>query len=260
MFRAQLSLLRGVCQIPAYVAYEKGFFREHQVDVTISIEATAWLVPEKLNSGQSQFALIPWTRVAAASARDVPMVLIAGSGCEEAAIVVRKGVALERVARVCIPQRGGMKDLTALALIDRLGWKHVEQLRQPSGDGAIIAFFGQGADAASMVEPYATMMKEMGIGEVVARTGDLWPGAPGCSLATSRRLCAEEPGFVEAVVHAFVRGERFTKDHPAEAAEIASRYIGVNSRFITEALRANRPDVNAIRNQAGNEGRARVDA
>ena len=111
------------------------------------------MVPHKLVSGESHFAVIPWTRVAAAEEEDIPLVLICGSGFEEAAIVVRKEISTSKVRKVAIPQRGGMKDLTEMGLIEDLGWKDVELIRLPSGDGAIISLFGKGADAASMVEP-----------------------------------------------------------------------------------------------------------
>ena len=37
---------------------------------------------------------------------------------------------------------------------------------------------------------------------------------------------------------------------PEESAEIAEKYIGVSSEIIRKALKANRPNANAIRNQA----------
>lgn len=128
-------------------------------------------------NGDSQFAVIPWTRVAAAEANDMPLVLLAGSGVEEAAIVVRTGVAPSEVKKIAVPQRGGMKDLTAMGLMEMLGWQDVEKVRMPSVDAAILTLAGQGADAASMVEPYATMMEKLGLGTVLRRTGDAWPGA-----------------------------------------------------------------------------------
>lgn len=249
MDKITFSLLRGVCQIPAYVAYEKGFFKEEGLDVDVSIEPTAWMVPYKLVSGESQFALIPWTRVAAAEEKDIPLVIICGSGFEEAAIVVRHEVPVTEVKKVAVPQRGGMKDLTAMGLIESLGWQEAELIRQPSGDGAIISLFGRGADAASMIEPYATMMEEQNIGRVVKRTGDIWPGAPGCSLATITQLKDTEPGLVQRVVNAFVRGANFLQDYPEECADIAAYYIGINARYIRHALHVNRPNPEAIRNK-----------
>jgi NitT/TauT family transport system substrate-binding protein len=245
-----MSVLRGVCQTPAYVAYEKGFFKHQGLDVNLHVVATAWLVPQRLEQGDSQFALLPWTRVAAANQDDTPLVVIAGSGYEEAAIVVRKGMDPDDVRSVVVPLRGGMKDLTAMGLIRSIGWNDVELLRQPSGDGAIIAFFGSGADAASMVEPYATMLESMGIGTVMKRTGDIWPGAPGCSLSTTAALCEQDPELVQRFVNAFVAAVDFVTNRPAEAAEAAHKYIGVSAEHIEHALGNNRPNINAVRNQA----------
>ncbi len=254
MKNVSFSLLRGVCQMPAYVAYEKGFFKEEGLNVNLNIEPTAWMVPHKLVSGESHFAVIPWTRVAAAEDKDTPLVLICGSGFEEAAIVVRKEINPLNVRRVAIPLRGGMKDLTAMGLIESLGWKDVEVIRLPSGDGAIISLFGKGADAASMVEPYATMMEALGIGTVLKRTGDVWKGAPGCSLTTTMELKETSPDLTQKIVRAFVRGVTFVKENPEESAQIASRYIGINAGFIRSALLVNKPDVDAIRNKRAMEG------
>ena len=246
----QISLLRGVCQVPAYVAYEKGFLADAGLSATLDIAATAWLVPQKLMQGDSQFAVIPWTRVAAAEANDMPLVLLAGSGVEEAAIVVRRGLDPSEVRKVCVPQKGGMKDLTAMGLLATLGWNDVEKVRMPSGDATILTLIGEGADAASMVEPYATMMETLGLGTVIRRTGDVWPGAPGCSLATSAQFLESSPRTVHAMVGAFVRGAHFVQEHPDEAATIAADYIGIAPHIVREALRHNQPDVDAIRNQA----------
>ena len=249
MDRIRLSLLRGVCQMPAYVAYENGFFRDEGLEASVDVQPTAWMVPEKLAGGEGHFAVIPWTRVAASESRGNPLMLLCGSGDEEAAIVVRQGLSPADVKIIAIPQKGGMKDLTAMGLINRLQWEHCEMLRQPSGDGAIIALFGQGADAASMVEPYATMLEELGSGTVVKRTGDVWPGAPGCSLTASAGLVQSNPQLVQRVVDAFVPGAQFVESSPDESAQIASRYIGVNARFIRKALNHNKPNINTIRNQ-----------
>jgi NitT/TauT family transport system substrate-binding protein len=233
--------------MPAYVAHEEGFFRDEGLDLEIEIAATAWLVPQRLTDGQCQFAVIPWTRVAAAPERT--LVLLTGSGLEEAAIVMREGLTEAEVGRVVVPLRGGIKDLTAMGMIRSLGWDHAEVLRQPSGDGAIIAFFGEGADAASMVEPYATMMEGLKVGRVIRRTGDLWSGAPGCSLTSTFDFTERQPEVTGAVVRAFIRGAEFVRAEPDRAAAIASRYIGINERFIRQALDHNLPDVEAIRNQ-----------
>jgi NitT/TauT family transport system substrate-binding protein len=249
MSKIKMSVLRGICQTPAYVAYETGIFKKYGLDVELEVIATAWLIPKALENGSTQFALLPWTRVAASDEEESKLVVVAGSGHEEAAIVLRKGKNIEDVKKVVVPLRGGMKDLTAMGLIRSLGWTDVELLRQPSGDGAIIAFFGGGADAASMVEPYATMLEQQGIGTVVKRTGDLWPGAPGCSLSTTTAMRDSDPESVQKFVNAFLEAVDFVHNHRKETAQIAQKYIGINANYIEKALASNSPQVNAIRNQ-----------
>jgi len=250
MTKIRLALLRGICQTPAYVAHAKGYFAEEGLDVEISVSPTAWLIPDELLSRKSHFGVIPWTRVAAAERLEAPLRVICGSGCEEAALVVRAGLETGEVKSVAVPREGGIKDLTAMELIDRMGWQHVRQLRFPSGDGAILAFVGQGADAASMVEPYATMLEVLGLGRVVKRTGDLWKGAPGCSLAASAAFLDERPDIAQKVVDAYVRGAATVAAEPAFAAAAAEPYIGVRADIVQRALGVNRPSCDAIRNEA----------
>ena len=250
MIEIRLSVLRGVCQMPAYVAHAKGFFAEEGIIARVTIAPSAWLIPEQLSSRKADFAVIPWTRVAAAEKNDASLKVICGSGIEEAAIVVRKGLTVEEVSSVAVPREGGMKDLTAMGLLESLGWtpERVTHRRFPSGDEAIICVFGNGADSSSMVEPYASMMEELGVGYVVRRTGDLWPGAPGCSLTTTDDLIEREPELVQRVVNAYVEACAFVDENPDEAAEIGSPFIGVHPDIVRRALRANRPNVDAIRN------------
>src|SRR5437773_4619290 len=146
MIEIHLSLLRGICQLPAYVVHSNGFFLEQGLAAHITISPSAWLIPEQLSSGTANFAVIPWTRVAAAEKNEAPLKVVCGSGFEEAAIVVRAGLALEEVSSVAVPREGGMKDLTAMGLLDSLGWNpgDVRHRRFPSGDGAIICFLATG--------------------------------------------------------------------------------------------------------------------
>jgi NitT/TauT family transport system substrate-binding protein len=250
MDKIVFALLRGVCQLPAYVAQAKGFLRDVSIDAELSIAPTAWTVPQRLVDGEVHFAVIPWTRVAADKSRGNRLTLISGSGFEEAAMVVRNGMTVEQVADVAVPNEGGIKDLTAMALVQRLGWQNANIVRMPSGDGAILSFVGEGADAASMVEPYATMLEHLGLGHVIQRTGDVWPGAPGCSLTTTSSIIAENPDLVQRMVSAYMRAARYVETNRDESARIGAKYIGLSPEIIRKALNANRPNPDAIRNRA----------
>jgi NitT/TauT family transport system substrate-binding protein len=246
MKAASFSLLRGVCQTPAYVAKDRGYFAAEGIDAHVDVAPTAWVVPQRLLDGDIDFAVLPWTRVAAAKAAGEDLIAVCGSGFEEVALVVRPGIELSQVKTVAVPHEGGMKDLTAAGLMRSLGLGAEATVRLPSGDAAIIAFVGRAADAAVMVEPYATMLVERGMGRVVRRTGDVWRGAPGCSLATSRRTALERPELVRSVVRAFVRGADLVTTDPDGAADIAGRWIGMSPDIVRKAFHANRPEVRAL--------------
>ena len=128
------SLLRGVCQTPAYVAKDLGFFAEVGVDAKIDVAPTAWVVPQRLAAGTLDFAVIPWTRVAAAASLGEDLVAICGSGHEEVALVLRPDVELGDVRTVAVPHEGGMKDLTAAGLMRSIGLGPESTLRLPSGE------------------------------------------------------------------------------------------------------------------------------
>lgn len=249
MDRVRVTLIRGICQLPAYVAHEKSLFRELGLSTEIEVVATASQIPDRLVRRDSDFAILPWTRVVLSRSQGKPLVLLCGSGHEEAAIVVRAGLRVEDVRTVALPQRGGLKDLTAIALFESLGWGDVEELRLPSGDAAVLALVTGGADAVSTVEPFATAIEGLGFGTVVRRTGDVWPGAPGCSLATSAAVVDREPDVVRRVVEGFVRGLEFVEREPDDASEIGSHYIGVPGSFVREALRRSSPHADTLHNR-----------
>src|SRR5262245_19359649 len=106
MDRIAIAVLRGVCQMPAYVAKETGLFAVEGIDARLEVLPTAWVVPERLLRGEFQFAVMPWTRVATAASRGEDLVLVCGSGYEEAAIVVRQGMDLADVRTLAVPQEG----------------------------------------------------------------------------------------------------------------------------------------------------------
>ncbi len=46
MITILFALLRGICQLPAYVACEKGFLQDVGVEPAVTISPTAWMPAE----------------------------------------------------------------------------------------------------------------------------------------------------------------------------------------------------------------------
>jgi ABC-type nitrate/sulfonate/bicarbonate transport system substrate-binding protein len=99
-----------------------------------------------------------------------------------------------------------------------------------------------------MVEPYATLVEQLGLGDVILRTGEIWSGVPGCSLTTTAQMIDRDPDLVRRMVAGFVRGACEVEDDPETSAKIALPYIGVAANVIQRALHHNRPDVSALDN------------
>ncbi|ATZ61263.2 MAG: ABC transporter substrate-binding protein [Methanosarcinales archaeon Met12] len=245
-----IGLIRGVCQMPAYIAHEKGFFKELGLDISYSINPAAWVLPAKLISGEISFGIIPWTRTVSARDNGDDMVVIAGSGYEEAATVVRRDSGITRLSelkgkRISLPAEGGMKDLTSQALFKKydITPENTEIIRLPSGDAAMLSLLSGRADATTNVEPYATMAVKLGIGKVIARGKDVLPKTPGCSITTTNEFIQDHPEMTLNFLKAILKAEEFCNKEAVEAAEISSKYTGISAEIIREALKYNQPRI-----------------
>ncbi|MDI6902684.1 MAG: ABC transporter substrate-binding protein [Methanocellales archaeon] len=250
MSKINIGLIRGICQMPAYIAYERGFFKELGLDVSYSIDPTAWLLPNKLISGEISFGILPWTRTVSARDKGDNLVVIAGSGYEEPATVVRRDAKIDGLSelkgkRISLPAAGGMKDLTSQALFKKydITPENTEILRLPSGDAAMLALLSGRVDATTNVEPYATMAVELGIGKIIARGKDVLPKAPGCSITTTDDFLQDHSDVALKFIKAILKADEFCNKEPEEAAKISSRYIGISAEIIREALRYNQPRI-----------------
>ncbi|WGI17745.1 ABC transporter substrate-binding protein [Methanonatronarchaeum sp. AMET-Sl] len=246
--KLNIGLIRGVCQLPGYVAIEKGFFEDVGLDVSYRVDPTAWLLPGQLSSGDLDFAIMPWTRTVKSRTVGQDLTVVAGSGYEETAVVVRADSDIEGLEdlkgkKISLPAEGGMKDLTTQAFFDDLGINsdNTDIYRMPSGDAAVISFLSGEVDASTNVEPYCTLAVEMGVGRIIARGEDVLPRSPGCSITTSESLIDEDRGLVRDVLKALIRAEQFVKENPVEASEMSRKYIGIAPEITREALRYNQP-------------------
>lgn len=246
----KIGVIRGVCQMLAYTAHENGFFKEQGLNTSLVVEPTAWLLPDKLISGDISFGILPWTRAVSARDKGDNLVVIAGSGYEEPATVVRRDSGINSLSelkgkRISLPAAGGMKDLTSQALFKKydITPENTEILRLPSGDAAMLALLSGRVDATTNVEPYATMAVELGIGKIIARGKDVLPKTPGCSITTTDDFLQDHFDVALNFLKAILKAETFCNKEPEEAAKISSKYIGISAEIIRDALRYNQPRI-----------------
>lgn len=252
--KIELGLIRGVCQLPAYVAIEKGYFEEKGLDVDYKIDPTAWLVPEQLNNGDLTFSIMPWTRTVSARNEDKDLLVLAGSGYEETAVVVNKKSDIDDLSdlsgkKISLPAIGGMKDITSQKMFEKnnISSDETEVYRMPSGDAALISFLSGEVDATTNVEPFSTLAVELGVGEIIARGGDILPKSPGCCVTAKEEFVEENEDVTYNFLAALKEANEFIYDNPGEAGDLGSKYIGVNGDVTEKALKDNKPKLD-IRN------------
>jgi len=251
MDKVNIKINRGICQLPACIAYEEGFFEEEGIEADLKYGLSAWMFEEELLRGETDFAYIPWTRVATANIKEKKLMIVAGSGKEEAVIVAKPELPQDlnsvKNLRIALPVEGGMKDLTGRGMIESLSLDNYELIRCPSGDSAQTAFIYNSANVSSMIEPYGTALEELGIGKIVKTQKEIWPGSPGCSFTTTYKNCIERKDLVQRVVNAFVKGVEFAHKNTERASVIGEKYIIVNRNFVKKSLeRGSQPDYNAL--------------
>ncbi|PTD94666.1 hypothetical protein C9439_01280 [archaeon SCG-AAA382B04] len=246
--KIKLGLIRGVCQLPAYIAMEKGYLDDKGFDYDYKIDPTAWLVPDQLVKGELTFSIMPWTRTVSARDEGNDLLVIGGSGYEETAVVVNKESDIQNLddlngKKISLPAVGGMKDITSQKLFEDYGISsdETEVYRMPSGDAAVLSFLSGEVDATTNVEPFSTLAVELGVGEIIARGGDILPKSPGCSVTASEEFVKNNEEEVVDFLDALKKANEFIYDNPKEAAELSSKYIGINGKVTRKALKSNKP-------------------
>lgn len=82
-------------------------------------------------------------------------------------------------------------------------------------------------DAATVPEPWASVIEEKGHGEVLVDTKNVAfaETLPAAVFVTSQKLVKEQPEFVQKMADAHIEATEFIQDNPVKAKEIAAKKI-----------------------------------
>ena len=240
---------------PLVVAKERGFFRRHGLDVTLSRERSWAEVRDELEAGRLDAAqmLAPMTLAATlgAGARAVPMVTALSLGLNGNAITVSTD--LHRRMRQADPQATRQAPVPARALQAVIEEErrrgrpplvfavvypfsaHNYELRywlatggiDPDRDleirivppSAMVAALADGTiDGYCVGEPWGAHAVHLGCGHTIVRTYDVWNNAPEKVLGVTRDWADRHPHTHRALVRAIVDAARWI-DRPENHLE-----------------------------------------
>jgi len=240
-------LQNDIHHLALWVALEKGFFQEEDVEVEIAgIFRAGPEVMSAFIAGALDMAYVgeaPTTFAVANRTADVKVV--AQVNTEGSALVVSSGPeAIRRVSdlngkTVGVPGHATVQDFLVKKALVQAGIDpssvNILIIKPPEMINALRT--GQ-IDAFIAWEPYPAKAFEMGVGRNLATSNDIWADHPCCVLVTDSAYLKTDPEKVKKVLRAHVRATEYIGDHPEEAVRIGVKYTGMDEASIRRALQS----------------------
>ncbi len=232
-----LGATNNISSVVAFVGVERGLFLKHGLDVKVKVFNTGQEMVKALQAGEinanpaavSNFpvalehgvkvkSVAAWMGRGESPTHDDAIGIVAGPGRRIAAVADLAGKTVGTAV-------GGTADLYAQALLKKRGVPP-ERVRflnvQP---GAQVAALQAGhVDALAAWEPYVTLAMEKVQGAVLLARG----GGHICWCAMLHvpvEMAERSPALVKSLVTGYAAAAQYTRQHPDEAGEIATRWI-----------------------------------
>jgi len=231
--------------LPAFVALEKGLFRDEGLTVET---AGIFKAGPELMSGFSAggidagyVGLSP--ALVAAANRTARIALIAQVNKNGSALVVGKNSTVRRSSdlkgkAVAIPGHATIQDFLLRRMLTGAGIDEREVTIITIKPPEMISVLGSGQIAAFMAwEPYPSLAIGQAAGSVLTYSENIWPDHPCCVLAVSRDFLEKRPAEVDALRRAHQRSIDYIKSNPEEAVAIGVQYTAMEPAVVAAALR-----------------------
>lgn len=209
-----------------YVADQRGFYAEENIEVTLNPGGLEYDEIELVASGQDDFAVVGAPRALAANAGGVPVVTIAviyrinptvyfalkGSGIERPQDFIGKRV------------RVSPGDFVMPAMLAKVGIG-MDQFEAVSPDYGMEAFFAGEVDVwGGYLTAEVVTAREQGHELNLIFPGDYGIHAYNDGIITAERTIQENPDLVQRFLRATLRGWRYAIENPDEAVAITLKY------------------------------------
>lgn len=236
--------------VPSFVGVEKGIFLKHGIDLKLKVFGTGQEMSKALQAGEVQIIGSAFSNYPVAVERGMAAKGVVGmlgdrtSRYSDTPISVwtRKGTGITQIEhlagrKVGLPVGGTSDEYLAVLLFKKgVPRDKVTFLNVPPGN--LLATLQNGSiDAAAVWEPIGTLIQaKIPDAVLLARGG----GHIGyfINMAVRTDLIDKSPEVVERYVIGVAEASQYTRQHPDEAAEIATRWVsGLDTATARQALR-----------------------
>ena len=209
--------------LAAGVAAKRGFFKEEGLDVEI-VRMNANVAMSSLISGDVDYTMI-FASVIRAAMRGIPLKVIAVLiDSPPYAFIARPEITAMKTLKgknVGIGVYGSSNDIIARMMLERSGIDPDKETKLVAfgSDGARFAALKEGLVEAAIIAPPAdAQARKLGL-NVLARANDLFK-FPHIGLGTTNKKLQERNEEVVRVIRAFIKANRFVRDHRQEAINV----------------------------------------
>ncbi|WP_067179470.1 ABC transporter substrate-binding protein [Microtetraspora niveoalba] len=253
----------------AYVAQEKGYFKEAGLDVSIKPGSGTVDVMKLLASGRADFGAGDFTTVLITAAREkLPVTAVAMVQQKSlAAIVALDGGGIKAPkdleGRTVADQPGSTNQVTFPVYAKAAGVDAAKVKFVPSAPPALPQLLAGGkVDAIGQFVVGKPLVEKAAQGRtaVLLPYGDALPDLYGNALLTSAKLAKEKPELVGKFTAALMKGLEYSVAHPEETGEILKKNQPTQDPAVAAAeVRAMAPYVPSADGKVGVVDRARVE-
>ncbi|HWR58114.1 MAG TPA: ABC transporter substrate-binding protein [Thermodesulfovibrionales bacterium] len=230
--------------LAAWVAMDKGFFREEGIEVEVAGIFNAG--PEEMSAFASKSLDIGYLGVAPSATgtanKSAKVKAVALANAEGSSIVVRKDSAIQGVEdlagrTVAIPGYSSVQDFLLRKALEAAGVDpkkvNIIVIKPPE---MIAALDTKQIDAFIAWEPHPSKSVTMGVGRVLISSSKIWKHHPCCIVAVEDTFFSKNPKKVRAFIKAHAKAIGYIKKNPAEALRIGMKYTGMDEATVREAL------------------------
>ncbi len=234
-----IATVNNMNHVPQFVAVEKGLYVKHGVDVKLRVFNNGAEATRTLQAGSAQMATIGNSTLSAAWNQGIRLVAVAvvmGDATrvyydDPIAIVARSGSNIRRLhVEDLVGKRVGMiiggtgeEYFRAVLAKYKIAPDRINFVNVPAPDH-VSSLRNGGVDAEVVWEPYGTMMLQQVPGAYVVLRGGGYIGWDLYMMGPEEFL-KRNPAVAEGLVRGFVESAWYVRQHPAESAQIAVRWI-----------------------------------
>lgn len=226
---------------PFYIAQEKGYFKDHGVNVKIqnieSRDSKNALAADKI---QGMCTTVDMHVINASSGMDIEQVLALDTSSGGDGVIAKKEyptIESLKGKKIAMDTSGGADFFWFQYLLHEKGMtlKDFDVQNMTSGDAGA-AFVSGKVDAAVTWEPWLTKASKTDFGHTIIDSTKT-PGIIVDSFVMKKDYIAAHPDAVKGITAAWYDALKFLKEHPDEAAEIMAKGTGEDTAVIKDELK-----------------------